>query len=762
MSDTPEDKLNKASEDANALAGIFANLKEEMKELSKAIGDSLDPLAGVNKSMSAQITASKTLLSLSKESLLDKKTEKDLSKQLSILQGQLNAGAKIQNGLDKEILSKAKEVVGLNTRNLTNKQIEHGFGGKILKAKQKELALLQKAQAINASNLESTKELTKQMGAVHGEAKKVNNAGKGFQFMADSLGKLGLIGKTMAKGFQAAAAATKEAAANGERFPRMKGAVAGVTAIANQFLSIPAILGQIIAMMVSFDTNAVNLSKSMNMSYEEGHKLDEKLLSASNNSKELVATHANLVKSQIALSEESGIYHERSVATLTTMTQLTERLGLSNKEAAKFEKYANASGKDFGQLVSQTKLIAVNMGKANGLNFNAAKLMKEIANVSATISSNLGNDPKKIAAAVVQAKLLGTTLANVASAGSKMVDFESSIAKELEAELLIGRDLNLERSRALALAGDMTGLAQELQEQVGTEAEWLEMNVIQRQALADSIGLNVEQMGEMFLTQEQQKALAEDQAQLKEDELDRNSMQLTLMQEISLWIENIKDLWKSMYSKEIRDITMGFKSWISNGDNLIGAVETLKKLFNVIEFIIRVKMFSGIGRMTTALLTQVALKMAADRAASTERKILAASETAVNSANSAAASAGPIALSAGTLIPVIVGGIATVMAAAASYAFFADGGVVPGTGNSDTVPAMLTPGEIVLNATQQGAVAGAIGGGGGSGISAGAITEAIQKGMASVNFTQELDGVEQGQTYAKLEALNGGYANIIN
>ena len=70
MSDTPEDKLNKASEDANALAGIFANLKEEMKELSKAIGDSLDPLAGVNKSMSAQITASKTLLSLSKESLL--------------------------------------------------------------------------------------------------------------------------------------------------------------------------------------------------------------------------------------------------------------------------------------------------------------------------------------------------------------------------------------------------------------------------------------------------------------------------------------------------------------------------------------------------------------------------------------------------------------------------------------------------------------------------------------------------------------------
>ena len=32
---------------------------------------------------------------------------------------------------------------------------------------------------------------------------------------------------------------------------------------------------------------------------------------------------------------------------------------------------------------------------------------------------------------------------------------------------------------------------------------------------------------------------------------------------------------------------------------------------------------------------------------------------------------------------------------------FADGGMVPGFGNQDTVPAMLTPGEIILNQAQQ-------------------------------------------------------------
>jgi hypothetical protein len=32
---------------------------------------------------------------------------------------------------------------------------------------------------------------------------------------------------------------------------------------------------------------------------------------------------------------------------------------------------------------------------------------------------------------------------------------------------------------------------------------------------------------------------------------------------------------------------------------------------------------------------------------------------------------------------------------------FADGGIVPGYGNTDSVPAMLTPGEVILNASQQ-------------------------------------------------------------
>jgi len=41
---------------------------------------------------------------------------------------------------------------------------------------------------------------------------------------------------------------------------------------------------------------------------------------------------------------------------------------------------------------------------------------------------------------------------------------------------------------------------------------------------------------------------------------------------------------------------------------------------------------------------------------------------------------------------------------------FAEGGIVPGTGNTDSVPAMLTPGEVILNAAQQENLVGGMGG----------------------------------------------------
>ena len=77
------------------------------------------------------------------------------------------------------------------------------------------------------------------------------------------------------------------------------------------------------------------------------------------------------------------------------------------------------------------------------------------------------------------------------------MDFENSIAKEVEASVLIGRQLNLQKAREAALTGDISSAMKEVVKQVGSEEEFNKLNLIQRKALADSIGVSVSEMGKL-------------------------------------------------------------------------------------------------------------------------------------------------------------------------------------------------------------------------------------------------------------------------
>ena len=50
----------------------------------------------------------------------------------------------------------------------------------------------------------------------------------------------------------------------------------------------------------------------------------------------------------------------------------------------------------------------------------------------------------------------------------------------------------------LSLAGDLEGLQQEQIKQLGTQAEWGKLNVLQREALAKAVGLSVDQAAKLI------------------------------------------------------------------------------------------------------------------------------------------------------------------------------------------------------------------------------------------------------------------------
>ena len=59
---------------------------------------------------------------------------------------------------------------------------------------------------------------------------------------------------------------------------------------------------------------------------------------------------------------------------------------------------------------------------------------------------------------------------------------------------MTGKQINTERARQLSLDGDIAGLTQEIQSIVGSVGDIQTLNVIQRQSVADAIGISVQDL----------------------------------------------------------------------------------------------------------------------------------------------------------------------------------------------------------------------------------------------------------------------------
>jgi hypothetical protein len=180
----------------------------------------------------------------------------------------------------------------------------------------------------------------------------------------------------------------------------------------------------------------------------------------------------------------------------------TEFIGLTKEAAGGLARIAVGLGQSAEGYRESIANALIPTLKANSINLSLKDVYEEIGKLSASTVVTLGRSPEKLTQAVVQAKRFGLELNNLNGIASSLLDFETSIGAELEAELLTGKQLNLEKARAAALTGDQNTLMREIANAAGSLNEFENMNVLARQSLAQSLGLNVDQMSEMLLKQE--------------------------------------------------------------------------------------------------------------------------------------------------------------------------------------------------------------------------------------------------------------------
>tara|TARA_B100001123_G_C15340302_1_gene1034541 strand:+ start:1415 stop:3586 length:2172 start_codon:yes stop_codon:yes gene_type:complete len=202
-----------------------------------------------------------------------------------------------------------------------------------------------------------------------------------------------------------------------------------------------------------------------------------------------------------------GLSNAEAIKMAVNTGKLSKNLGISTDTAAKLiENFTMLSGSTEEQAVQLTNAVGIMSGSAG---VSPQVVLRDMADSQETIAKFGTKSAANIAKAAVNARKFGNNLGTAEKMASSLLDFETSIAKEMEASVLIGKQLNYNTARQKALQGDLSGAMEDIVTQLGGAAEFEKMNVIQRQALADSIGVSVGEMAKFMNKQEEVNDLAE-------------------------------------------------------------------------------------------------------------------------------------------------------------------------------------------------------------------------------------------------------------
>ena len=246
-----------------------------------------------------------------------------------------------------------------------------------------------------------------------------------------------------------------------------------------------------------------DMAKNLNKSYQEAAQLKMELTSAANASGNMFVTSAKLAETLLSINSSLGTNVKLSDEMLVQFTEMREMAGFTNEELQGIAAISLTTGESMnditGEFMAQAKISSIQ----NGVLLNEKELLKGIKDVSAATTLSLGKNPGLIADAVATTKALGMELSKVDAIAGSLLDFESSISAELEAEMLLGRDINLEKARQAALNNDLATVAKEISKQAGTSAEFGAMNRIQQEAIAKAVGMGRDDLAQTLFVQEQ-------------------------------------------------------------------------------------------------------------------------------------------------------------------------------------------------------------------------------------------------------------------
>ena len=494
-------------------------IREEAIETARIVDDAMRSIASSLQEAFGE--AGKEVEDLGKEFVKEAnrglKGLKDNAEALYTAQEKSRKGLYSSRDIQKEIEKKGKAIFLIETK-IADAIANGATNGAELN---KELAKAKGESAKFLASLEESanksKEINKAMGLT----------GVGIRGMEKIAGKLGLSGletvfedasnasAKMAEGLVDAAKASGTTVGLGGKmqtaFEGVKVAAQGIGAALMDPLFLIGLIVKSVKFLVGiFDhVNKVTnkIGQAVGIAGAEAKNLKNQIHAIGDLSGDMYYNTEEMSNSYMALNKSVGQSLAMNKENVKTFAQMTMYLGYSESSAAELFKMSVRTGQSYQTISNDVKDEVNALNEAHGVRLDQNQVMDQIVNASNSIKFNQKGSTKGLVDAAHAAARLGMSMDDIAAAAETHLDFESSIAKEIEAEMFLQKDLNLDKLRYAALTGDTAMAAREEERLIKENYKSLKGNVMAQQAFAAATGISMENLSGAMLKQEELQGL---------------------------------------------------------------------------------------------------------------------------------------------------------------------------------------------------------------------------------------------------------------
>jgi hypothetical protein len=488
-----------------------AKMLKEAQSIGKALGMEYEDIAGIqedilngaiktNKVMLEELKTAKSIRDTKKETLRIDQTAKELVKDLSDIQKTIQGNYKKLFSTSEDIFQVQKDLVKSKQEEVDkslkegkiNKDIAKSLSDQ-LKTRMKDLDVQEQLQKKYQSQFDT-------LTALGGFLK--NNLGAVGELLEGSIGKgIEAFSEEMGKSGDAAQASQTAMKAFGGQ-------------LSSSLIKMFSLVG-IATLLYTALSDALKAVKDFSAATGASIGQSQELVNSAKQyaatSGLTLATAEKTLDVQKQLIAEFGNINSVSTETAAKVAQIGESFGYGAEMAGQVQASMmsiGASAEDAMKIQGFTSALAEAAGVAPGA------VMKDIAqNAKATAKYFAGN-PKALAKAAVEAARIGLSLNDMASVADKLLDIEGSLTAQFEASAMLGKTINMDKARQLALDGDIEGATKATLEQVGSIADFEKMSMLQRKKIAQAAGMEVSQIEKALQLQEASKNMSAEQQAL--------------------------------------------------------------------------------------------------------------------------------------------------------------------------------------------------------------------------------------------------------